>query len=74
MAGGGFYSAYVGAIVDVVRLTSAWHTAEYQYIPALAVPHEDQLNLKLNAAPSFRNPKSVLVIGLPSWKRQSCLH
>jgi hypothetical protein len=66
MAGGGFYSAYVGAIVDVVRLTSAWHTAEYQYIPALAVPHEDQLNLKLNAAPSFRNPKSVLVIGLPS--------
>ncbi len=31
MAGGGFYSAYVGAIVDVVRLTSDWHTAEYQY-------------------------------------------
>ena len=66
MAGGGFYSAYVGAIVDVVRLTSAWHTAEYQYIPALAVPHEDQLNLKLNVPPSFRNPKSVLVIGLPA--------
>lgn len=66
MAGGGFYSAYVGAIVDVVRLTSAWHTAEYQYIPALAVPHEDQLNLKMNTPPSFRNPKSVLVIGLPS--------
>ena len=66
MAGGGFYSAYVGAIVDVVRLTSAWHTAEYQYIPALAVPHEDQLNLKMNTPPSFRNPKSVLVIGLPA--------
>jgi hypothetical protein len=66
MAGGGFYSAYVGAIVDVVRLTSAWHTAEYQYIPALAVPHQDQLNLKLNTPPSFRNPKSVLVIGLPA--------
>ncbi|MGB8885510.1 MAG: hypothetical protein WCC87_02245 [Candidatus Korobacteraceae bacterium] len=66
MAGGGFYSAYVGAIVDVVRLTTTWHTAEYQYIPALAVPHEDQLNLKMNTPPSFRNPKSVLVIGLPA--------
>ncbi len=66
LAGGGFYSAYIGAIVDVVRLTSAWHTAEYQYIPALATPHEDQLNLKMNTPPSFRNPKSVLVIGLPS--------
>ena len=25
-----------------------------------------ELNLKLNVAPSFRNPKSVLVIGLPA--------
>ncbi|MGC2112159.1 MAG: hypothetical protein WA655_21755, partial [Candidatus Korobacteraceae bacterium] len=66
MAGAGFYSAYVGAIVDVVRLTSTFHTAEYQYIPALATPHEDQLNLKLNTPPSFRNPKSVLVIALPA--------
>ncbi len=30
------------------------------------MPHDDQLNLKMNTPPSFRNPKSVLVIGLPS--------
>ena len=65
-AGAGFYSPYVGAIVDVARLLTAFHTADYQYIPALAVPKADQLNLLLNAAPSFEKPKSVLVIGLPA--------
>lgn len=66
MAGGGLYSAYVGAIVDLVRLTSNLHTAQYQYIPAIAFPQAEALNLRLNAAPSFHNPKSVIVIGLPS--------
>ena len=65
LAGGGFYSAYVGAVVDVVRLTSTLRNAQYQYIPALALPKADLLNLQLNAPPSFRKPKSVLVIGLP---------
>ena len=65
-AGAGFYSPYVGAVVDVARLLTAFHTADYQYIPALAVPKTDQLNLLLNAAPSFQKPKSVLVIGLPA--------
>ncbi|HEY0265047.1 MAG TPA: hypothetical protein VGC07_11055 [Granulicella sp.] len=66
MAGGGIYSAYVGAIVDLVRLTSGLRTAQFQYIPAVAFPEEDDLNLKLNTAPSFHNPKSVIVIGLPA--------
>ena len=66
LAGGGYYSAYVGAVVDVARMLTSLHTAVYQYIPALALPHERELNLKLNVAPSFRNPKSVLVIGLPA--------
>ena len=66
MAGGGMYSAYVGAIVDLIRLTSGLHTAKYQYIPAIAFPQEEKLNLRLNTAPSFHNPKSVIVIGLPS--------
>ena len=66
LAGGGFYSPYVGAVVDVVRLMTAFRTPEYQYIPALALPKTDLLNLQLNAAPSFRKPKSVLVIGLPA--------
>ncbi len=66
LAGGGLYSAYVGAVVDLVRLTSNMHTAHYQYIPAIAFPQDEHLNLRLNTAPSFHNPKSVIVIGLPS--------
>jgi hypothetical protein len=66
IGGGGLYSAYVGAIVDLVRLTSTLHTAQYQYIPAIAFPSDQQLNLRLNAPPSFHNPKSVIVIGLPA--------
>ena len=65
MAGGGAYSPYVGAIVDVVRIMGSIHTAHYQYLPALALPNGDTLSLKLNNPPSFQNPKSVLVVGLP---------
>ncbi len=65
-AGGGLYSAYVGAVVDLIRLTSSLHTAQYQYIPAIAFPNQEQLNLRLNAPPSFHNPKSVIVVGLPA--------
>jgi hypothetical protein len=65
-AGAGFYSPYVGAVVDVAHLLTAFRTADYQYIPALAVPKQDELNLLLNAAPSFQKPKSVLVIALPA--------
>jgi hypothetical protein len=66
MARGVPFSPYVGAVVDAVRLMATLHTATYQYIPALSLPDDDQLQLRLNAAPSFRNPKSVLVVGLPS--------
>lgn len=65
LAGGGSFSPYVGAIVDMARIMGTLHTAEYQYIPALALPQQSHLNLRLNSPPSFRNPKSVLVIGLP---------
>lgn len=64
-AGGGYYSPYVGAVVDVARILGSAHTAQYQYIPALALPEKDELNLRLNNPPSFRNPKSVIVVGLP---------
>lgn len=66
VAGGGLYSSYVGAVVDLVRLMSNLHTAKYQYIPAIGFPQGQSLNLRLNTPPSFVNPKSVLVIGLPS--------
>ncbi|MGC1461522.1 MAG: hypothetical protein WA802_04930 [Terracidiphilus sp.] len=65
MGGAGAYSAYVGAIVDTVRILSSLHTAHFRYIPALALPTADTLNLRLNVPPSFRNPKSVVVIALP---------
>jgi hypothetical protein len=64
--GGGYYSAYVGAIVDTARILDSLHTAAYQYLPALAIPNRDTLNLKLNTPPSFHNPKSVLVVALPA--------
>ena len=66
LAGAGTYSAYVGAVVDLIRITSGLHTAKYQYIPAIAFPDGDALNLRLNTPPSFQNPKSVIVIGLPA--------
>jgi len=65
MAGGGLYSPYVGAIVDTARILASLHTAHFQYIPALALPIKDTLNLRLNVPPSFRDPKSVVVVALP---------
>jgi len=65
LGGAGLYSPYVGAIVDTVRILSSLHTAHFQYIPALALPITDTLNLRLNVAPSFRDPRSVVVVALP---------
>jgi len=65
MAGGGAYSPYFGAIVDTAKILSSLHTAHFQYIPALALPTKDSLNLRLNMPPSFRDPKSVVVVALP---------
>ena len=66
LAGGGAYSPYVGAVVDVAKMLESFHTPEYRYIPALALPHLDELNLKLNNPPSFRKPMSVMVVSLPA--------
>jgi hypothetical protein len=62
---GGAYSPYIGAIVDTAKILSSLHTAHFQYIPALALPTKDTLNLRLNEPPSFRDPKSVVVVALP---------
>jgi hypothetical protein len=61
----GQYSPYIAAVRDVIGLFSSLHTAKYQYIPALATPDGDRMNLILNSPPSFHNPKSVLVSALP---------
>jgi hypothetical protein len=65
MAGGGAYSPYIGAIVDTAKILSSLHTAHFQYIPALALPAKDTLNLRLSVPPSFKDPKSVVVVALP---------
>jgi hypothetical protein len=65
LGGGGAYSPYIGAIVDTAKILDSLHTAHFQYIPALALPTADALNLRLNMPPSFRNPKSVFVVAMP---------
>ena len=66
LAGGGSYSPYVGAVVDLAKIMESFRSPDYQYIPALALPQQEQLNLRLNNPPSFRKPKSVIVVGLPA--------
>jgi hypothetical protein len=65
-AGSGYYSVYVGTVLDMAKILDSFHTAEYQYLPALAMPKGDTLSLKLNNPPSFHKPQSVLVVGLPT--------
>jgi len=62
----GFYSPYVGSVMDIARILDTFHTAQFQYIPALATQQGDHIALMLNAPPSFHNPKSVLVTALPA--------
>ena len=62
----GFYSPYIGSVMDIARILDTFHTAQYQYLPALATEHDDQMALMLNTPPSFHNPKSVLMTALPA--------
>jgi hypothetical protein len=62
----GYYSPYIASVLDIARIFDSFGTAQYQYIPALASPHDDKVALTLNTAPSFHDPKSVLVGSLPA--------
>jgi hypothetical protein len=62
----GFYSPYIASVLDIARILDSFHTAQYQYIPALASQQGNRLALTLNTPPSFNNPKSVLVAALPA--------
>lgn len=62
----GYYSPYIASVLDIARIFDSFATAQYQYIPALASPRGEKIALTLNAAPSFHNPKSVLVASLPA--------
>ena len=62
----GLYSPYLASVMDIARILDSFHTAQYQYIPALADQHDGALDLKLNTPPSFHNPKSVIMVALPA--------
>jgi hypothetical protein len=64
--GYGYYSPYIASVLDIARIMGSFHTAQYQYIPALASQADDRMALTLNTPPSFHNPKSVLVAALPA--------
>jgi hypothetical protein len=64
--GYGYYSPYIASVLDIAKILDSFRTAQYQYIPALATLKDNDLDLTLNTAPSFHNPKSVLVIALPA--------
>lgn len=63
--GAGYYSPYIGLARDLARLFGAFRSAQYQYLPALALGQGKAVHLQLNSAPSFQNPRSVLVAPLP---------
>jgi hypothetical protein len=62
----GYYSPYIASVLDIGRILASFHTAQYQYIPALATLKGEQLAMTLNTPPSFHNPKSVMVAALPA--------
>jgi hypothetical protein len=62
----GYYSPYIASVADIARILDSFHTAQYQYIPAIADLEGGAMELKLNTPPSFHNPKSVIVIALPA--------
>src|SRR5580698_7620788 len=64
--GYGYYSPYIASVLDIAKILDSFRTAQYQYIPALATLRGNDLELTLNAAPSFHDPKSVLVVALPA--------
>ena len=61
----GLYDPYISAAFDIARILSSFHSAQYQYIPALSSDEGLDMNLWLNAPPSFHNPRSVMVVALP---------
>ena len=52
----GYYSPYVASLLDIARIMDSFHTAQYQYIPALASPSGDKLVLTLNTVRPSKIP------------------
>ncbi len=65
----GLYDPYIAAAFDIGRILAGLHSAQYQYIPALSSDEGLDMDLWLNAPPSFHNPRSVMVVALPPVKK-----
>jgi hypothetical protein len=53
----GYYSPYIASVFDIGRILASLHTAQYQYIPALASLKGEQFALTLNIRrPPFTTP------------------
>lgn len=74
LAARSYFSPYVGSAMDMIRLLNSLRTPEFQYLPALAQPKGEDLNLRLNSPPSFESPRSVLVAGLPAVTQAALPH
>jgi hypothetical protein len=60
------FGPYISSLLDIGRVVTKFTTAQFQYLPALAMPQGDAVRLLLNAPPSFHEPYSVLVATLPA--------
>lgn len=64
--GAGAYSPYIGVIRDLARVFGAFSNPQFNYLPTLSVLRDDRVSLRLNTAPSFTKPKSVMVMAMPA--------
>lgn len=64
--GAGVYSPYIGVIRDLARVFGAFSNPQFNYLPTLSVLHGETTSLRLNTAPSFTKPKSVMVMAMPA--------
>lgn len=64
--GAGYYSAYIGVARDVARIFGAFNNPEFNYLPTLTLRDANRMSLLLNAAPSFKKPKSVMIAAMPA--------
>jgi hypothetical protein len=71
-AGFGYYSPYISSAMDIARIMESFHTAQYQYIPALATEQGDQLSLELNTFPRFTIPSRFWWLRCQRSKRPRC--
>ncbi|WP_232495687.1 hypothetical protein [Novosphingobium kaempferiae] len=64
--GAGYYSAYIAVARDVAKIFGAFNNPEFNYLPTLTTRQGDRMSLLLNAAPSFKKPKSVMLTAMPA--------